>query len=522
MNFLKRNWQLLSIVAGGLALRLYNLTSISLWHDEAFSALLIKYPWAEMLHRISLDVHPPVYYIFLRLWHYALGDSLLSLRGFSVLFGVGTILATYWLVKTAFNNRSAALVAALLVAVSPFQISYVTEARMYTMGAFFGVLGALALVRAMALQQAALTKFRLYYLLFAVCMIIIMYTHYYLFFTAAAIGFYGLVFHLRSYKWQVKRYGWLLLSFVVIGLAYLPWLQSFLYQFRQVGGNYWIPAMDRWSIPDTLWRLVVGLYTNINFSSQAGVIGWVLNIPNHKLLIIISLVTIVILVSVARRTSNFAKWLILFNVVAPFAGAILFALLARLRGESSSVFLVRYFLFAAPFLLITIALWLQQFPKRRLAQMLLIGLVAINVYAYARNWSELDMKNRPGMDGAAKFLNRNVEPHHKIYLGSSFEFFNFKYYNQRNVAPLLYTGGITDISQLPHYAGTAILTNEDLLPDFKAATKNGDTVWLLWTTGFGGTKPQVPNNWTQIDEKAYADVKPYPGTWIVVTQYKVN
>jgi uncharacterized membrane protein len=76
------------ITLSALAVRLYKLTAISLWHDEAFSALLVRYSWSEMIHRIGLDVHPPMYYIFLRFWHYLFGDSLFSLRAFSVLFGL--------------------------------------------------------------------------------------------------------------------------------------------------------------------------------------------------------------------------------------------------------------------------------------------------------------------------------------------------------------------------------------------------------------------------------------------------
>src|SRR3989338_4902362 len=57
----------------------YNNTALALWHDEAFSALYIRYPWGEMMHRIGLDVHPPLYYWVLRVWSYGAGDSLLSL-----------------------------------------------------------------------------------------------------------------------------------------------------------------------------------------------------------------------------------------------------------------------------------------------------------------------------------------------------------------------------------------------------------------------------------------------------------
>jgi len=63
-----------------------------------------------------------------------------------------------------------------------------------------------------------------------------------------------------------------------------------------------------------------------------------------------------------------------------------------------------------------------------------------------------------------------------------------------------------------------------LVPDFKTATKSGDTVWLLWTNAFGAgdEPPKTPANWTRIYEQRYAEVRPYLGTWVIVTEYKVN
>src|SRR5665213_2638211 len=115
---------LIFILIVAAILRIYNLTSISLWHDEAFSALLITYHWGEMFHRIGLDVHPPAYYVALRLWAYVFGHSLWALRGFSMFFGVATVYATYLFVKAAFKKEDLALGAALLVAINPFQIQY--------------------------------------------------------------------------------------------------------------------------------------------------------------------------------------------------------------------------------------------------------------------------------------------------------------------------------------------------------------------------------------------------------------
>jgi len=68
---------LIVILIVGLLLRLYHLTSISLWHDEAFSVLMVKYPITEMLYRLTLDVHPPGYYLAFFGW-----DKLFPLKLF--------------------------------------------------------------------------------------------------------------------------------------------------------------------------------------------------------------------------------------------------------------------------------------------------------------------------------------------------------------------------------------------------------------------------------------------------------
>src|SRR3990167_11264009 len=95
----KKYLPIIAILVLGTVLRYYHNLDISLWHDEAFSALLIKYPWGEMMQRIGLDVHPPMYYIFLRIWHYAFGDSLLALRSYTVFFSAGTVFVAYGFVK---------------------------------------------------------------------------------------------------------------------------------------------------------------------------------------------------------------------------------------------------------------------------------------------------------------------------------------------------------------------------------------------------------------------------------------
>lgn len=529
---------LLLILGLGTALRFYHNTDISLWHDEAFSALLIKYHWGEMLRRIALDVHPPMYYIALRWWSNIFSSSMLALRSFSVTFGVLTAAAAYLFTKTAFKNERAGLVAALLVAVSPFQLQYATEARMYTFGAFFALLAAYFLVKALR-EQIDLDTYSLnpkkrfgYFIAFGVSVLIMILTHYYLLFTAAALCFYGLAYIAYHRGFHVKAYAGLAVSYAIIIVGFLPWVPTFLFQYKQVGSGYWIPPMDIWSIPTTIWQMFIGLGIDISHS-------------NTK--IIVAVVTILSIVLIARflfKTKFAEKWLVILGLIAPFGGAILFAFLAKLKGESSSVYLVRYFLYASSFYTIIIAYWLSTIRFKAWYYLLTVMYVGASLWSFGYYWHDLDITKKPGMFAAAKVLANNVTPNDTILVGSSFEFFNLKYYLSQNLGkgwthnqygdcsidclsfgslprPRLYSGSTMHAHELPHFAGTAILTDQDLQPGFDFAKKD-EIVWVLWTNAFGGNKPEVPKNWYQLDEKGYADVRPYVGTWIIVTEYQVR
>ncbi len=545
---MKKYFWLIVILAVGTALRFYHNTSISLWHDEAFSALMIRYSWPEMFRRLALDVHPPMYYIFLKVWHYVFGDKLLSLRGFSILFGVLTIWATWLFVKYVFTphhsatasgtgrrSEKMALWAALLVAISTFQLQYVTEARMYTMGAFFSVLGAYFLVRALREQKQfyddkklnmpnlpqdiSLKKSYLWhYLWFAVCAGIMNFTHYYLLFTTAALCFYALVYHIYHYRSNYKRYWELLLSYLVIVIFFLPWLRQFIFQYKQVSAGYWIPPMDIWSIPGTLWAMLLGIgHDNSNSFTL-------------KMLVVVFLFCIFFFWQFLRKTQYFEKWLVVLATIAPFGGAILFVLLARLKGSTVSVYEERYFLFSSTFFIVALAAWLSEIRIKWLSVVLFTAYCLFSFCAFFHYWNGLDIAKNPGMNGAAIFLHSVVAENDHVFVGSSFEFFNYKYYDYtyyplpKGVQPLLFTGGRGDISQISHVEGIALLTNQDLLPSFSDAVHTGDTVWLLWTDAFGSDPdgPQVPLNWTSVDKRDFPDVRPWVGTNIYVTEYKVN
>lgn len=578
MTIDKAKLPLFAIIILGSILRIFYIDKVSLWHDEAFSALLIRYPFSEMIQRIILDVHPPFYYILLRIWDIILGDSLLSLRLFSAFFGILTIVFTYKFIKTAFKDDKLSLISAVLIAVNPFQIQYSTEARMYTLGTFLIILSSWLLIKALESQTAllqeslmrespknackeslkkcdwlnvlrnknsglglvydktpAVIKNYYWWILYGISAALAIYTHYYLIFSIAAQALFIIYWTIKNHGLKIgeliknENIKGAIIAYAVSFILFLPWLPILLRQIGQVEANYWIPAMDRYSIPNTIFHLFTGsnIYTN--------------NIN----LIIFSLIFLGISAIAVKREKNSYKWLVVFSFLIPFIIAIILSF-------KRSLYLDRYFVFSGLFYVVIIAFFVKSVTKKSLQNILLGILILSSILFFIRNWQKISPNGKQGMSGASEYLFKNANPGDKVYVNSSFIFFTYKYYAYQNyfndgypsnfnpsdmieennvfadqriypeyLTPLLYTPGLTKLSDIPHFSGTALLTDYDLLTDFNKNIRRGETIWLLWTTGFGSGKPDVPKNWTQVDEAGFQDVFDYRG-WIVITKYQVQ
>ena len=128
----------LILILVGFALRLYRLGADSLWYDETVSALLASKRIPDLIAHTAHDIHPPGYYLLLHLWTRLAGDTEFALAFFSVVFGLLLISLTCALARRLMG-RAVALWATLLVAISPFNLWYSQEVRMYTLGAALGL-----------------------------------------------------------------------------------------------------------------------------------------------------------------------------------------------------------------------------------------------------------------------------------------------------------------------------------------------------------------------------------------------
>jgi len=476
-----------------LALRLYHLTSTALWHDEAFSVLMVKYPLKEMLYRLTLDVHPPGYYLAFFGWDKLFGNSLFSLRFFSVIFGLLAIFAAYYLIKVAFKKTRLAYWALAAMAVSPFMIFYAQEGRMYSLGLF------LLLAAAVCLWQAIKTKKVLCWILFIIFSAAACYTHYYLLFGVFAL-FLFLIYMIFKQENKAYLIKWTVGSIIGLIILYLPWIKYFYAQLSQVQESYWIPKMSLWSVPNTLVNLLSGG-------------NWPIGEHNWYLGAIAIIAILYFLIQGSRylvKVNKKAGVLILLSFVTPFVIAILLSL-------KQSLYLDRYFIFITPCYLIILVAGIYSLKSKLVKTVVMIFFCFTMLFSYLNFWADSDIKNKPGMAKAAEYINQNHQGDDKILITSSFVFFTFKYYNQTNQQPYLYAPG-----ELSHFSGTALLSEKDITKDFNEFAGPGDAVWLINTTGFGNFQPVLPHNWQQeMQQQVFPDSNSVKGD-ILIDKYLVE
>lgn len=124
-------------------------TDRSFWVDEAITVRQVQMPIDVMLDDLrSTDVHPPLHFIVLWVQVRLFGISEWSVRFPSVLFGAALVPVLYGAAKELFDRRTAQ-VAAILVVPAPFLVWYSQEARMYALFMLIGVAGVWAQVAAL-------------------------------------------------------------------------------------------------------------------------------------------------------------------------------------------------------------------------------------------------------------------------------------------------------------------------------------------------------------------------------------
>ncbi len=231
-----KEWVLwvLIIAFGGIYLSLCFNNNI--WTDEGYTIDLLRNckTFQEVCNFTAEDVHPPLYYLILKIFTDRFGIHLLLIKILSIVPMLLTMVLGATVIRKEFGFRTA-LFFILTLGTLPCTMEYAVQARMYTWAIFFVTLCGLEAYR--TATQGKLIGW-LGYLLGGVGAA---YTHYFAF--VAVLWIYGFLFLyllIRRRKQLLKWLATALLSLVI----YLPWLTKMSAQVKGVSGNYWIPEID--------------------------------------------------------------------------------------------------------------------------------------------------------------------------------------------------------------------------------------------------------------------------------------
>jgi uncharacterized membrane protein len=247
----------------GLALRTYGLDSRSIWLDETFSLFestghgrqvdalfnadkksgvflkagdyknLLQDDAAQGLKDVSLgllktDTQPPLYFFMMHFWIRYFGGTVFSVRFFSVLLGVVSIICAFLFASAVFDKKTG-LFAALFLAFSPFAVFYAREARNYSL------ILALVLLNAYFLARFVREGKNILLAGFTLTAGLALYTHYFYIFIFLGYLAYFMLF---DFKQAMKNKFYI--AFFVSLFLLLPWISAVLINGYNFRGTQWV------------------------------------------------------------------------------------------------------------------------------------------------------------------------------------------------------------------------------------------------------------------------------------------
>lgn len=239
------------------------------WYDELYSVEMGKMTYGQIAAFTALDVHPPMYYWYLKtftsIFHFS--DYVSVCKVASYVPYLGMIIVALTMIKKRWGMLTAGLFI-LMITAMPNMSTYYVEVRMYSFAMFFSLIEAIMLSDVLSRDRNQKYKWFIFY----ISAVIVSYTQYF-----ALVGACSLYVVLFFCSFQNKedgkkiRKGAIGMAVATV-IAYLPWVPSMIKQVTEVVGEYWIAPLSLKSIPGCIKYLFLAEYSTIGYVIAALVI----------------------------------------------------------------------------------------------------------------------------------------------------------------------------------------------------------------------------------------------------------
>lgn len=236
----------------------------NIWFDESYTLELVKHNFTDIISLLEMDMHPPLYFISLKIWMNYAGYSLVQAKIFSALGLLSTLILGCTLIRKDFGEKVACLFI-LFVAATPMVYYFSVQPRCYSWCVFW-------VTFCFVIGNRVMNKKSFYnYILFVIGCLFAAYNHIY-----SLIAVAGLASFVNLYLLH-KRQGVrnIILTDFIILLGYTPWMPVLFSQTQSAASGFWLASLEPlsvivFSISAVIFFLILGKKENRKLSVLCG------------------------------------------------------------------------------------------------------------------------------------------------------------------------------------------------------------------------------------------------------------
>lgn len=443
-KWLKENRWLIAILILGIFLRIFELGKESFWLDEAETVFSTQKSPSYIISSTYTKVLAPEYFLYTKggimpfyflvtyYWTKMMGLSEFKLRLFSAITGIVSIYLIYIIGKELFRKK-VGLFSAFILSINHQHIYYSQEARTYSLLVLLAMLSVYFLYKMLS-SQKLFNKIG-----YSISTSLMIYTHYYGLFILLFEGIYVLIL-IKTHRNYIKN---IIMPWIIVFLAYLPWLPSLIklalkgQGLNVIHGPLTISQLARLFVSisswvsldfDTRYSLVNSQFNHITLLGGLTIASVIL-ISLLFYFLFLKEFLIFIMIIIKKKENIFKQKNYLFLVLWLIIPIFVPLIIAVLFPKSSAFGDIRYVLFATPAFYIIISKSIAGIKNLRINAFKIISIILLlsvmPIYSYYANYDKGQYRE------AAESLASRVREGEIVVVHGSPILLPFNYYYSR-------------------------------------------------------------------------------------------